>query len=53
MNRDKMYNFTLGFCIAMLVAMVIVSYSPAPKLDEACMQCTECWWFAESEENNE
>ena len=52
MNRDKMYHFTLGFMAAMLVAMIIVSYSPTPETEKACQQCTECWWFSESEEEN-
>ena len=49
-----MRNFTIGFMVAMLVAMVVVSYSPTPETENACMQCTECWWFSESEdESNE
>ena len=48
-----MRNFTLGFMVAMLVAMVVVSYSPTPETEEACMQCNECWWFSEASEENE
>ena len=54
MNRDKMYHFTLGFCIAMLIAMIIVSYNPTLETERACQQCTECWYFKLAEgENNE
>ena len=48
-----MRNFTLGFMAATLVAMVVVSYSPIPETENACMQCTECWWFAETEGDEE
>ena len=44
-----MRNFTLGFMVAMLIAMFVVSYHPTPTTEIACQQCTECWWFSESE----
>ena len=46
-----MRNFTIGFMVAMLVAMVVVSYNPTPETEKACQQCTECWWFSESEDD--
>ena len=55
-----MYNFTLGFMTAMLIAMVVVSYSPTPKTDLVCKGCGSLdWWsvnsedFVESEDENE
>ena len=49
-----MYNFTLGFCIAILISMIVVSCSPTFETETACQQCTECWWFSEVEgEENE
>ena len=53
MNRDKMYHFTLGFCIAILIAIIVVSYNPTPEIATVCGKCgSEEWWFviAEGEE---
>ena len=44
-----MRNFTLGFMIMGIIAMFVVRYSPIPKTENACIQCTECWWFSELE----
>ena len=41
-----MRHFTLGFCVAMLIAMVVVSYNPTPETIEVCKQCgARAWWF--------
>ena len=41
-----MRNFTLGFMVAMLIAMFVVSYHPTPETDEACGKCgSKAWWF--------
>ena len=42
----KAYYFTLGFVLAMLVAMIIVSHNPEPETEEACGKCgAKAWWF--------
>ena len=54
MNRDKMYHFTLGFCIAILIAIIVVSYNPTPETEQTCSKCgSKAWWFqlAEGEDN--
>ena len=46
MNRDKMYHFTLGFCIAILISMIVVSYNPTPETEQACSNCgMKAWYF--------
>ena len=51
-----MRDFTIGFMVAMLIAMIVVAYSPTPKPDFVCEGCGSMHWHsvsAESEENNE
>ena len=41
-----MRNFTIGFMVAMLIAMFIVVYYPTPETEEACAKCgSKAWWF--------
>ena len=45
---DKMYYFTLGFCLMGLVAMIVVAYNPIPEsvTDVICKSCgANQWWF--------
>ena len=39
----------------MLIAMIIVSYSPTPETEQACSKCgAKAWWFQLAEgQNNE
>ena len=49
-----MRDFTIGFMVAMLIAMVVVSYSPTPETIQTCSKCgSKAWWFqlAEGEDN--
>jgi hypothetical protein len=48
--RDRLYYFTLGFCIAMMVAWGIVSMLPTPVTEVVCGVCgSEQWWFVLAE----
>ena len=41
-----MRNFTLGFMVAMLIAMFIIRYYPTPETVESCGICgSKAWWF--------
>ena len=48
-----MRNFTIGFMVATLVAMVVVSYSPTPKPDFVCGGCGSMQWYSVMAEGDE
>ena len=51
-----MYKFLLGFMSMAVVAMIVVSYNPAPEIETVCGKCgSPEWWFviAEGEENED
>ena len=48
-----MYNFLLGFVSMAVIAVIVISYNPTPKVETICGKCgSEEWWFviAEGEE---
>ena len=48
-----MRNFTLGFMVAMLIAMFIVVYCPTPKPDFVCEGCGSMHWYSVMAEGDE
>ena len=48
-----MYSFLLGFVSMVVIAVIVISYNPTPKVETICGKCgSEEWWFviAEGEE---
>ena len=50
MTIKRMYYFTLGFCVATLVAMVVVAWMPAPEPTFICGGCKSPHWYSVSAE---
>lgn len=48
-----MRNFTIGFMVATLIAMVIVVYYPTPKPDFVCEGCGSMHWYSVMAEGDE
>ena len=48
-----MRNFTLGFMVAMLIAMFIVVYYPTPEPDFVCEGCGSMHWYSVMAEGDE
>jgi hypothetical protein len=44
--NDKMYFFTLGFAVATLVSMVIISWMPSPQPEFRCGGCGSPDWYS-------
>ena len=46
MKSDKLFYFALGFCVAMLVAMVVVAWMSSPEPTFICGGCGSPDWFS-------
>ena len=52
MKSDKLYFFAVGFCVAMLISMVVVSWMPSPQPTFVCGGCgSPDWWSVASAED--
>ena len=41
-----MYKFLLGFMLMAVIAVVIISRNPTPKIETVCGKCgSQEWWF--------
>ena len=50
--NDKMYYFLVGFSVAILIAMIILSFNPSPQTELVCGGCgSPDWWSIIAEEN--
>jgi len=46
MKSDKLFYFTLGFVIAIMVSMVVVVYVPSPDTNLVCGGCGSPEWHS-------
>ena len=53
MKSDKLYFFAVGFCVAMLISMVVVSWMPSPEPTFVCGGCGSPEWYSVLAEGNE
>ena len=49
-----MYHFLLGFMSMAIIAMIVITYNPTPKVVTVCGKCgSPEWWFILAEGTNE
>jgi len=53
MKSDKLFYFTLGFVISIMVSMVVVVYSPPPDTQTVCGGCGSPEWYSILAEGDE
>jgi len=46
MKSDKLFYFTLGFMVAMLISMAVVAYIPSPDTQVVCGGCGSPHWYS-------